>query len=614
MRRRCLAGILTAFALTLIQPGTARADALEDEVIGSDASDDYFGISVEVADFTRDGYDDLAVGASYYGGIAESGGLIAVYQSDAHGASSAGLVWSYAPAEAYANVGYDITTGDFDGDGWPDLAYYHRGYPVVVVHGSEAGLDSKRTQAVEVDDCCSSQTIATLGDVDGDGDDELGVTNYYWDSDECDEVGRVHVFYGDPAGLGKTSQELYAPEPSCDDYFGLSVAGLGDVNGDGYDDAAVSAVGGRVYVHLGGPKGVAETADLEMTLVYEGSSSMHPFVSGAGDLDGDGLADLAVGALWNEQTSTSYNAPGAVYVYRGDARAGIDTSSEVLLQATDADKTAGDSAWFSFPRRGGDVNGDGYDDLLVGAPWHAASGKHAGAAYVFFGGSDLVSTDRVRLLVASDGYEGQQFGTDLAGGDFNGDGANDVAVGVTARNGAVYLYYGCIDADLDGTCADDDCNDNDPEAQVGSEEVCNGVDDDCDGVVDGEDATDASTWYADADGDGYTSATDVVTDCEQPEGFSDATEPSDCDDSDPDAYPGAVEVEGDGVDQDCDGEDAPGADTGPPDTEEHERHDTGAADTGGGEGDKGCSGCASGLPAGSLLGLLGLIAVHRRRR
>ena len=155
----------------------------------------------------------------------------------------------------------------------------------------------------------------------------------------------------------------------------------------------------------------------------------------------------------------------------------------------------------------------------------------------------------------------------------------------------------------------DDCDDDEPEAWSGAEESCDEVDNDCDGTAD-EDASDASTWYADADGDGYTDPDDSVTACDAPSGYAEASDSEDCDDEDPDAYPGADDTPGDGIDQDCDGSDAVETDTDASDTES----DTDAPDTDPEdkeEEDDGAS-CATGVSP-TAAAWLGLLVLARRR-
>lgn len=110
-----------------------------------------------------------------------------------------------------------------------------------------------------------------------------------------------------------------------------------------------------------------------------------------------------------------------------------------------------------------------------------------------------------------------------------------------------------MDSDGDGFAQEDDCDDTEPSISPGATEICDGVDQDCDGAID-DDAVDAKVWYSDGDGDGHGVATAPVTGCDAP-GPAYSLLADDCDDANSDAYPGAVEFAYDGIDQDCDGAD-----------------------------------------------------------
>ncbi len=180
--------------------------------------------------------------------------------------------------------------------------------------------------------------------------------------------------------------------------------------------------------------------------------------------------------------------------------------------------------------------------------------------------------------------------------------------------------YGDLDAPVEACEPPDghvessgDCDDTEPLAWVGADEVCDEVDNDCDGVTDGPDALDAVEWWPDADGDGWGVDGETVLACSQPEGC--AAQPGDCDDEQASVSPDADEIPGNGIDDDCDGLDAGVDDTDPPTAV-----DTGSSaltsprDAGGVDTDKGGCGCstsAGGVGLGWLL--LPLVLVWRRR-
>ena len=169
--------------------------------------------------------------------------------------------------------------------------------------------------------------------------------------------------------------------------FGSALDGAGDVNGDGYDDLIVGSPGysvgmGMAYLFTGSASGIDSSA--VAALMASDAAILDRFgaaVAGAGDVDGDGYDDVIVGAY---ESDDGGSGAGSVYLYRGGA-SGIDLSSELELSASDASS----DAYFGRAVAGvGDVNGDGYDDVVVGAEGDDDS---TGAAYLYLA-ARVVST------------------------------------------------------------------------------------------------------------------------------------------------------------------------------------------------------------------------------
>jgi len=201
-------------------------------------------------------------------------------------------------------------------------------------------------------------------------------------------------------------------------HMGYSVAGAGDVNGDGYADVIVGAeqydngqaFEGVAFVYFGGAGAFDTSADgqLESNQAY---AQMGNSVAGAGDVNGDGYADVIVGAYAYDN---GQNNEGAAFVYFGGAGA-FDTSPDGLLESNQLNAEMGTSV-----AGAGDVNGDGYADVIVGAQYYNNELDNEGAAFVYFGGAGAFNTSADGLLESN--QAGAVMGTSVAGaGDDNGD-------------------------------------------------------------------------------------------------------------------------------------------------------------------------------------------------
>jgi PKD repeat protein len=421
---------------------------------------DEFGYAVGTAgnvNGEEDGhvYADLVVGAPgadcptyincgkayvYYG---QAGGLI---QDEAD--------WTDIGKNENDLLGFAVgTAGDVNGDDVGDLVVSAGGAfddlgtwvtglgQVRVYHGSQGGLIQDDppdwTATGEAREDLFGFAAGTIGDVNGDGYDDLSVGEPYNDDNGLD-AGKVHVYYGSDAGLGADPAWTAIGENS-DDLYGWSVAAAGDVNGDDQADLVASAVRyaghwGKTYVYHGTPLGL--TPPFDWTAGGEGAGDKFGYaVATAGDVNGDDYSDLVVGAHAYD------GGRGKVYVYHGSLTGltGMPTWSAVGEQAGDAFGRSVGTA--------GDVNGDGYDDLVVGAPWNDGNGTNAGRAYVFHGGPAGLTTDPPRWT-ASGVYGHDNFGASVAAaGDVNCDGYADLVVGAVGYpqgqgNGQVYVYHG----------------------------------------------------------------------------------------------------------------------------------------------------------------------------
>lgn len=346
--------------------------------------------------------------------------------------------------EHYVDVGR--YHNDFNGDGYSDLIvgaidfnsnrgrtylYYGNesadiGQEDLVGNGADVVIDGETINGY------FGEVVTSAGDVNNDGFADLLVSER--------SEGYVYLFLGAsdwsaPAGtpLAASNADLTYSESGR---FGWSAQGVGDIDADGYDDIGIGADGfsvdrGAFYIYLGDstPDTTADVsvqADLDLP-DYGANHLLGSAISAAGDLNGDGYADWAVGARAYDDVATD---GGAVYLYYGASTPDGDVDLKIL----------GDTVALYLGRsvaHAGDVNGDGYSDLIVGS--------QADAAYLYYGGTSMDAGSDVDYL-----SEKQSFGRVVAGvGDLNGDsyddlviGAPAVSVGMMTGAGQAYVFYG----------------------------------------------------------------------------------------------------------------------------------------------------------------------------
>ncbi|MFH1533806.1 MAG: S-layer homology domain-containing protein [Nitrospirota bacterium] len=387
-------------------------------------SDTYVWSVANIGDLNGDGVNDIAVGAS---GDDEGGtdrGAVHIHFMNTDGSIDSTVEINSSTANGPTLDDSDLygwsiaDIGDLNGDGVNDLAVGSRfdddgGTNRGAVHIHFMNTDGSIDSSVEInsstangptltDDDRYGISIANIGDLNGDGMQDLAV-GAYTDDDGGTNRGAVHIHFMNTDGTGAVLSTVEindstanGPTLNDSDYYGTSIANIGDLNGDGTNDLAVCAYGddeggsgsGTTHIHFMNTDG---TGAVLSTVEINSSTTNGPTllagdqygesVANIGDLNGDGVEDLAVGANGDDEGGSGR---GAVHISFMNTDGSVDSTVEINDSTANGPTLSDEDHYGTSAANIGDLNGDGVQDLAVGAYGDDEGGTDRGAFHIHF--------------------------------------------------------------------------------------------------------------------------------------------------------------------------------------------------------------------------------------
>ena len=390
-----------------------------------------FGGRIVCGDADGDGYDDILIGASTYN---NTRGRVYLFYGGPDMNTTPQLVLNGQNEGDYFGDG--IACGDIDNDGYEDIVIAAGGYGekrgrAYLYWGSDRNSMDAKPDKIFVGKQEKGSLFGVgypaVYDIDNDGYDDIILGAHT----SSNKTGRAYLYYGNKKELMDTSYDLiFKPENSGERFFGYIIK-CGDVDNDGFGDIVIGRPGrgrGRAFFYYGASK---SNTDAKADVVFEVKSERFGCGITCVDQNRDGYDDIVMGA-------PGYNKPGRAYLFYGSSKRTLDTDPDIVLDGEV------EGSYYGFLQEVcGDIDGDKVNDIVIGAYYYQ---QQVGRVYVYWG-NELAGPNPKPGRILTGENPGDEFGIGLACGDVNNDGFDDLVVGAYwykagAKQGRAYLYYG----------------------------------------------------------------------------------------------------------------------------------------------------------------------------
>ena len=376
---------------------------------------DHFGASIaNIGDLNNDGVTDIAVGAIYDDGSGSDIGAIHIMFMNSNGTVSDTI-----------EINNDTVNGP-------------------VLHNDDR----------------FGYSIANIGDMNNDGVTDIAVGAIYDDGGGSD-IGAIHIMFMNSNGTVSDTIEINNdtvndPVLHNDDRFGYSIANIGDMNNDGVTDIAVGAIyddaggsnRGTIHIMFMNSNGtVSHTIEINDNTAngpdLSNGDSFGSSIANIGDLNGDGISDIAVGAIYDDGRGGNFADRGAIHIMFMNSNGTVSDTIEINDNTANGPFLSNSDDFGQSIANIGDLNNDGVTDIAVGA---IGDNNYSGATHIMFMNSNGTISDIIKIndntangpILAND----DSFGTSIANiGDLNGDGALDIVVGAPSGSGSIYIMF-----------------------------------------------------------------------------------------------------------------------------------------------------------------------------